>query len=296
MQQQSPEVKAALSPGDMTEIHTLAARTDIPVLSQHQIPEGANPLHVAVILGYSDCVKTLMARDDININEADRALGWSPLMYSIVNNHNEITQILIQSGSCNINSHDHFRQRPLHLEAQGSRDDPTVTDWLLTAKASINAQDAEGMTAFMRAVQANNINIAKRLCFKGCLINLSNLHGKTPLHFAAKLCNEELVSWLCSISCSVNGVDNTFQTPLMVCVCVQQRKPSHVVFKVMQSLIDAGSFVNAQDYHGNTPLFYNFPPSRQLEACITSDSIVHLFPQCAFLLVVGEFKQIKTRG
>lgn len=244
-------LKQALLKGDMIEIQDVAST--LPNLPPRLVPEGGSPFHVAAILGYEDCIASFLCKPDMDINLRDYALGWSPLMYSIANGHTEFTRLLLKSERrCNANVQDHYQQRPLHLEAQNQNTDTTISEWLLQNKAAINAQDAEGMTAFMRAVEGNNLMLAKFLHSKGCLINLSSVYGKTPLHLATRICCEKLVHWLVEIKCNINCVNNKFQTPLMI--CVQQRKPSHLIFKIMQYLLDGSTFINSQDYQGNTAL------------------------------------------
>lgn len=194
------------------------------------------------------------AISDVMINFQDDSSHWTPIMHAIANNDPKIAKILLQTSRCDVTLRDSFQQTALHIEAQSHSVTAEICYYLVSCGAEIDPQDIEGMTPFLRAVESNNITAAKYLFNRRCDLNHSSHNGKSALHIAAQHCHEEMLVFLIRIGCSLMQTDDCGQTPLMV--CVQQRKPPHLVFKVLKYLVDGGSNVNAQDSLGKCNNIY----------------------------------------
>ncbi len=215
------------------------------------IPEGANVLHVAAMMGYVDCVSHLMDRQEFDLNSKDSS-DWLPLMHAIANNHRGVASMLIPSCKCNVNHTDTFKQTCLHIEAQAPSPSTDVAELLLIHGAIIDGEDAEGMTPFLRAIESHNVIVAEFLYAKGSNVLTCTYNGQCALHIASYHHFTDLVLWLLKIGCSVKVFDNNFKTPLML--CLQRKQQPRRVLHIMNILLEAGSDVNFQDCHGNTAL------------------------------------------
>jgi ankyrin repeat protein len=207
-------------------------------------------LHLAVQLGYEDTVKVLISRafSDAMINCQDETSKWSPLMHAINCNESKIAKILLQTGKCDVKLKDVDLQTPLHIEAHTQSVTAEVSHYLVKNGAEIEEQDIEGMTPFLRAVDMNNLTIAKFLYQKRCNTSHCDNQGNTALHLAAKHCHEEMITFLVRICCNLSVRNDRGETPLMI--LVQQRHGPELMFKMMKYLINIGSPINAVDNLG----------------------------------------------
>ena len=249
-------LKRALMRNEFGKVFELLSSGKIPSMPPENIPEGGTVLHISVILGYKECVEALLSKAvcDLMINFQDDATQWTPLMHAVANNDSKIAKVLLLSQKCDVNLKDSFKQTALHIEAQSHSITAEICYYLVKCGAEIDSEDSEGMTPFLRAIEANNVTAAKFLFNHRCNVSHHCFLGRTALHIAVQHCHEDLVTWLIRIGCNMSAVDEKGQTPLMT--CVQQRKPPHLVFKILKLLLDAGSEVNAQDYLENTALLH----------------------------------------
>ena len=247
-------LKRALVRNEFGKVFEILSAGKVPSMPPENIPEGGTVLHIAVMLGYKECVEVILSKAicDLMVNYQDEGNHWTPLMHAIANNDSKIAKQLLVTQKCDVTLKDSFKQTALHLEAQSHSITAEVCYYLVKYGAAVDAEDSEGMTPFLRAIEGNNVTAAKFLFNQRCDTSHQCSRGRTALHIAAQHCHEELVAWLIRICCSLSMEDEKGQTPLMV--CVQQRKPPHLVFKVLKLLLDAGSDVNAQDSLKNTTL------------------------------------------
>lgn len=215
----------------------------------NQWPEKGTVAHVTAMLGYEDCIKHIMENHTVDLNQRDAA-EWTPLMYALANGHHGIAKLLLSTGKCDVNISDTFKQTCLHIEAQSQKHQADVAQELIKQGASLDKEDEEGMTPFLRAVENQNLAVARVLQQAGCKVHACNHHGRYALHMACFLYYYDIVKWLLSLRCSVNVLDTSFQTPLML--CVQQRQPPAKVFHMMKTLLEVGAEVNYQDRQGDT--------------------------------------------
>ena len=245
------EIKKALDNNQIEKVDELLQASQLAKLPIDFVPEEATVLHVASMLGYADCVRLSLLCSNVNVNAQD-AMRWTPIMHAVANNHRCCVEHFVRHRQCNLTLQDKYQQTVLHIHSQTTDADPKVADLLLSRIIMLDVEDSMGMTVFLYAVEAGNLSLAQALFSRGCNIHTYSNAGQTALHIAARLCDEQMVSWLLTVGCNVNILDNQIQTPMMS--CVQEKRDSHQVFRVMRLLIEAGANVNQQDYHGNTAL------------------------------------------
>lgn len=117
------------------------------------------PIMVAIECGYRDITKLLLEHKGLDLNEKARN-GMLPLGYACMCGKTEIVEVLLK------------------------------------AKANLNAQDAHGETALIKAVTNSHLAITNILLKKGADANIQNSSGITPLHIAIIKSNEPIVKAL----------------------------------------------------------------------------------------------------
>jgi ankyrin repeat protein len=122
---------------------------------------------------------------------------------------------------------------------------------LLNSGAPINAQDQEGTTALMSALESREV--AKLLLTRGADVTLRTKDGATALLYAAGRNVPWLIKPLIERGADVNARNGRGQTPLMWATGAIDwvAKP-----EVMHALIDSGADVNLADRDGNTALMF----------------------------------------
>ena len=207
---QANELKTAARSGDADRVAKLL-RAGAPAMSDSM---GYTPLIVAALHGYVECVRELLPACDPNA----LALGMTALEMALKNNHEACAQLLLPAT--NLAERDSAGKTALMRAALSGRhkwidlllpgSDPLDKDSLLgrtalmhaavisgdgAAQATIqcvrrlvdssdaNAQDANGMTALMLAIEAGNTKAAKMLA-SASDPRLANQEGMTALMLA----------------------------------------------------------------------------------------------------------------
>ncbi len=151
---------------------------------------------------------------------------------------------------------------PLHLAAS-SNENPNVIKVLLDAGVDVNTRSRSRNTPLHWAVAGNkNPNVIKVLLDAGADVNARNGDGGTPLHWAASQNeNPEIINVLLKSGAKLEVRNKLGQTPIYSAV---GRREKHNSLKIIMTLIDAGSNVNAQgkdtsgvtSWSGYTPLHW----------------------------------------
>jgi len=129
-------------------------------------------------------ITKLLIQKGANINDTD-ADGLTALHYlTSGNGNNEVLKYLIQ---CNADINAKSRSEKTPLMNAAANEFYYITQTLLENGAEINAQDKNGLTALMMAVQKyHNINVVKLLIEKGADPNLKDFrYAKTALEMAS---------------------------------------------------------------------------------------------------------------
>jgi ankyrin repeat protein len=128
-------------------------------------------------------------------------------------------------------------------------DQTKVIEELISIKALLDEQDAQGNTALMRALEEKNIASAELLIDAGANLSSKNKEGHTALFIAASRGLDQIVSELLVIGANPNEKDEDNYTVLMLASYLYYRNAN-----IIPSLIAAGADVNAQDDDGVTAL------------------------------------------
>lgn len=256
--------------------------------------DGTPALHFAVRVDDHE-LTTLLLNAGADVNAMNR-YGQTPLHIAVQEHHVDMARRLLEQGA-NMETVDASGEPPL-LIATRLRDSAMV-ELLLTEGARVDARDARyGQTALMLAVREGNVALVQRLLTAGADVNAQSLAGeehrrvlpsevpvgtsqgvginrsglpdrgmrypitgmKTPLLFATREGNFELVKLLIAQGADIETADANGITPLInailnYSIVSVKRAPQSDHFKIAQYLIDAGANVNAQDWYGQTPLW-----------------------------------------
>ena len=103
--------------------------------------------------------------------------------------------------------------------------------------------------SLLNAARINDITLVKQLLRKRASINAKDMHGKTPMHYAAAYGNTDLVKLLWENGARVDAEDDAGNTPLHCAITFREDER-----EVINMLCDYGAKVNAQNKLGQTPL------------------------------------------
>jgi ankyrin repeat protein len=186
--------------------------------------------------------------------------------------------LTILNAGADVNAVDTNSRTPLFWAVLKEQED--IVELLLRKGANIDATDRENITPLMVAVATENSNTVDLLLKSHPNINMQNnreqtalhaavaignlgiverlikagaditicQHGGTPLHIAAQYHNTKVLEYLIQVGTFVNVRDRNGQTPLMVAAFSGDNK-------TLDLLIKSGANINAQDQQGATALY-----------------------------------------
>ena len=137
-----------------------------------------------------------------------------------------------------------------YIKAKGKFFNLNKIKHLIEAGAYVGAKDRDGETPLHKAVESDNIKMAKFLIDSGADVNDKNslIYGHTPLHYAVDRRNIELVKLLIDSGADFNIKDNNRgYTPLHYAV---ERKNIALV----ELFLSVGADVMAKNNWDETPL------------------------------------------
>ncbi|XP_069961040.1 26S proteasome non-ATPase regulatory subunit 10-like [Cherax quadricarinatus] len=166
---------------------------------------GKSALHIAAAVGHIDCVKILLAATDPNCQDDD---GWTPLHCAASRNHSGVLQVLLNDSRCDPSLPSKVTGRTaLHIAVVKGYDD--CVKMLLDAGADVNCQDDAGQTPLYYAVRKNNIDIVQML------LNNSRCDPRNKdLTIAAEEGNVDIVKTLLHAGADPNFSEYNGWTPL----------------------------------------------------------------------------------
>ncbi|HCR85551.1 MAG TPA: hypothetical protein DIV86_02620 [Alphaproteobacteria bacterium] len=129
--------------------------------------------------------------------------GETPLMASIYNGHNEITELLLVEGA-DANIQDVRGNTPLHVSA--ARRNYFAAQQLIRNGSVIDARNRANDTPLLIATLNGSVDIVDLLIREGADVNKANDDGLTPLHIASFNGNIELVKYLLYVGANANMV------------------------------------------------------------------------------------------
>lgn len=175
---------------------------------------GNFPLYYAALYGHKDTIE-LLARYNSNLDQQNAKNGDTPLHVASRKGFFECVKTLVDLGAnCDLkNKHGvstlHEASIHGHLE---------IVNYLIQICGEINEPDVSSFTPFHYAVIHNHLPLVEFFSkyFSECGISLDvvDLHGYTPLHWAVGLNRYDMVKILIECGANVNFTDNYQETPL----------------------------------------------------------------------------------
>ncbi len=124
---------------------------------------------------------------------------------------------------------------------------------LLVAVAVTTSPDSAAPTALFSALSKRDAaaKTIQALIARGAHVNVTDEHGATPLHKAAKnSTNPEIIRALLTAGAGVNARDEHGATPL------HKAAENSLNPEIIEALLAGGAYANARDEHGATPLHW----------------------------------------
>ncbi|KAL4727025.1 hypothetical protein ACLX1H_005925 [Fusarium chlamydosporum] len=144
---------------------------------------GWTPLHVAVINGLKSAVEGLIAKG-ANPDVRGSSLGWTPLHLAAMLGNQEMASLLLNSGSQVQSRDNQVGWTPVHLAAANGHTE--LVALLLDKGIDINDKDKKGWTLLQFATRGMRTKLIKCLVQRGAKNDeQSSLPEWTPLHLAA---------------------------------------------------------------------------------------------------------------
>ena len=272
--------------------------------------DGTSALHWAARVNHQE-LALLLLNAGADVNAASR-YGLTPIHLAVQNHHVGMVRQLLEAGA-DTEAADGSGELPLHLAIRSG--DAPVLELLLSHGAQVDARDRSyGQTALMFAVREEKPLLARRLLEAGADVNAQSFAGeehrrvlpsevpvgtsqgvginrsglpdrgmrypiigmKTPLLFATRQGNLELVQMLVAAGADIELADANGITPLINAILNhsvvnvnRSGKSDHLA--IAKFLVAAGANVNAVDWYGQTPLWVAVD-IRNLEFQVTASS------------------------
>lgn len=169
----------------------------------------------------------------------------TPLEVAVDSGNLAMVELLLKSEAVRVPSG--FMNAALILAvARGERE---MTELLLERGADVNVKGSLGQTPLHRAVDSENVGLARLLLERGADVNAEDHGRETPLHRAVHSANTELTELLLERGADVHAKDRWEKTPLVGAV-------SQGNIEQVKLLLERGADVKARDYDGKTPLHW----------------------------------------
>uniref|UniRef100_A0A0K0DZI9 ANK_REP_REGION domain-containing protein n=1 Tax=Strongyloides stercoralis TaxID=6248 RepID=A0A0K0DZI9_STRER len=193
--------------------------------------------------GYPEIVKLLLEKG-ANVDESDM-YGWTPLFWSVYNNHFECLQeLLIYSPRVNLVEPDDNLTPLIIASARGYIE---CVRLLLENGANPNSSDKFGSTPLIWASRKGYYKIVEYLVNYGGTVDNIGMYGRTALMLAVKGNYLKTVNILLTREPKVNIVDLDGVPALEIAA-----REGYI--DICKSLLDSGAYVNSVDRFGSNIL------------------------------------------
>ena len=219
------------------------------------------PLHAAVSSGNIECVKTLLeSKADVGITTPQNR---TPLHLAIGHTKfEEISKILI-ANNANINCGDEEENTPLHLACEYNYFDTARVLLSHNPPASVCIKNDKGLQPIHYAAKIGNEEILTLLVKSNANIHAIDNEGRNIFHHACLEGNIETCSWIFGKDNTfLNSIDNNLKTPLHYAV---MSGSTHLVLVLLNWRVN----ITLKDIHGHSALYYALENNRfDLAECI----------------------------
>ncbi|XP_055942105.1 uncharacterized protein LOC129972127 isoform X1 [Argiope bruennichi] len=202
-------------------------------------------LHRASQFGHRKVVETLL-KEGFKIDAPWCSL--TPLHHAAVHNRCEIARLLI-SRRANVNAQDAEGKTPLHLIVEG--DSIEMLEILLNGGADISLRNNKNQSVVEVAVSSNRLEIIKHLTQKQDInINSIGMKGFSLLHIAAEIGSLEITEYLTLRGANINAKDMNDSKPIHIAA-----QKSHKA--IVEFYLNKNIGVNDLGHQDFTPLHFS---------------------------------------
>ncbi|MCJ8728373.1 hypothetical protein PDJAM_G00003830 [Pangasius djambal] len=150
-------------------------------------------LHTACSIGQYDVVAECIRRDKVDVDGKNLG-GWTPLMYAAYIGHDNVVNLLLESG-VSVNASTAKGLTPLMLAASCGNE--SIAYFLLQQGAELERKDGRGWTALLHSTSTGHQQMVKFLLDNNANANIKEpVFGFTPLMEAAASGHEIIVQYL----------------------------------------------------------------------------------------------------
>ncbi|KAL7297169.1 hypothetical protein TKK_0009586 [Trichogramma kaykai] len=231
---------------------------DCQVNPENQKFSQRTALHLAVVIGKAEIVKTLLKKGASVRVSNDRL--ETPLHISCKKQKPEallrndiltIIRLLLKHGAPVNAKGGLCEETPLLFAVKNKQQSGKIVKLLLSNGANVNDCDMYRKTALHIAVENGDKKMIKLLLDHKAEVNVKNCNGRTPLHLAVRGGNNEIARMLLLNGADVNDIicdlDENRWTPLHLAVKNKDEK-------MVKVLLEYNAYVNAKEDHYRTPL------------------------------------------
>jgi ankyrin repeat protein len=143
--------------------------------------KGNSPLHNAVYQNGISTVKNILSADTSHINARNNE-GLTPLFVAVSRLNFGISELLLQYGANPNIPRPQDQYSPLHIAAENGLD--WLGEILLDFGGDINAQNKEGASPLIVAVQSQQRDFALMLVRRGALLDVADQYERTASDYA----------------------------------------------------------------------------------------------------------------
>lgn len=204
--------------------------------------KGNTPLIYAAYESDVDCLRYLMEKG-ADVNAVDNK-GWSALGSALYGKDKEIIALLLQNGAA-VNVSWEKGETPLHYAVKHCGSE--IVKLLIEAGADVYATDEQGDTPLYVACSKNKLDAEciRVLVENGVDVNRPfNADRETPMLYAFKQNNEELVSLLVNLGAKVEVVSSELNKLLFNIVSNECRDEELSMYSIMKMFLQGQSCKN----------------------------------------------------
>jgi len=179
-------------------------------------------------------------------------VGKNIIMYAVEHGDLELVKFLVNKGALLLNIKDEFQNNPLIYAV--IKKDLKMIKYLIAKGISINIMNRDNLNPLIYAIKINDLTIVKLLIMEGAILDgelYSTEKGEitSPIHYAIKEGNDEIIKYLLSRAININEQDSDGKTPLMYAIEKQN-------IKLIKQFISSKVDIEISDNNGNNALWY----------------------------------------
>lgn len=252
------------------------------------INHDAPPLHFAANIGNLQAVQLVLQYEpDVNLKFSEKQ--WTALHCAISAENYDIFKLLLEKGA-NCNERNTWGATPFHRVLRNNN--MQVVQLFMNHGADIKVTDIHGRTALhYAALNINNIDVIQFVLEQGFDIECSDHHGYSPLHYAATIGNAGGCEFLLEHGAMVNKKNmQTEHTPLSGVVYSSYKLQDDLTrmryVRVLQKILEFGANVSHKIQHES---ILEIAADEQINQLIRDTLIQHMAKLTSLELSVDQY-------